>query len=104
MWQYPNPAGSLLKSWHPRSSKKTAISLDLERLVKVFLPPGYAHSGKSYPVVYYCHNNASGLEQLFENGNLVKLLKRGFAEGIAGKFIFVAADYSTSTGGVSTKI
>jgi enterochelin esterase-like enzyme len=75
------------------------IGLDPNRNIKVYLPPGYAQSGKSYPVVYYCHNFFSGAEQLFEDGNLVKLLERGFANGLVKEFIFVAADYSTPTVG-----
>jgi enterochelin esterase-like enzyme len=75
------------------------VGLDPNRSVKVYLPPGYAQSGKSYPVVYYCHNNSSNPEQLFGDGNLVKLLERSFANGVIQEFIFVSASYNTSTGG-----
>ena len=79
--------------------RENRIGLDPERRVKVFLPPGYAESGKSYPVVYYCHSIFWNPEKMFESGNLVGLLERGFAEGVVGEFIFVAADYSTPTTG-----
>ncbi len=79
--------------------KENRIGLDPERRVKVFLPPGYETSGKSYPVVYYCHSIFWNPEKMFESGNLVNLLERGFAEGVVGEFIFVAADYSTPTTG-----
>lgn len=75
------------------------IGIDPNRTVKVYLPAGYAGSGKSYPVVYYFHSIFSSAEKLFENGNLVKLLDRGFANGAAKEFIFVAADFSTPTTG-----
>jgi enterochelin esterase-like enzyme len=79
--------------------RENRIGLDPERRVKVFLPPGYAGSGKSYPVVYYCHSVFWNPEKMFESGNLATLLERGFAEGVVGEFIFVAADYSTPTTG-----
>ncbi len=79
--------------------RENRIGLDPERRVKVFLPPGYAQSGKSYPVLYYCHSIFWNPEKMFEDGNLTNLLERGFAEGVVGEFIFVAADYSTPTTG-----
>jgi enterochelin esterase-like enzyme len=75
------------------------IGLDVNRTIKVYLPPSYATSGKSYPVIYYCHNLNWSAEQLFADGNLVKLLERGFAKGVVKEFILVAADYSTPTMG-----
>lgn len=75
------------------------VGLDLDRRVKVYLPPGYAHSGKSYPVVYYCHSVFWSAEKMFEDGKVVKQLERGFANGVVKEFIFVAADYSTHTTG-----
>lgn len=52
-----------------------------------------------YPVVYYCHNIFWSAEKLFEDGRLVSLLERGFANGVVNEFILVAADYSTPTTG-----
>jgi enterochelin esterase-like enzyme len=75
------------------------VGLDPVRSVKIYLPPGYANSGKAYPVVYYCHNFFSNNEKLFEDGKLVNLLERGFANGVVNEFILVAADYSTATTG-----
>ena len=75
------------------------IDLDTNRPVKIYLPPGYEVSGKRYPVVYYLHNTFWNPEKMFEDGNLVRLLERGFTNGVVGEFIFVAADYSTSTTG-----
>ncbi len=77
--------------------RDTKTGLDPNRTIKIFLPPGYADSGKSYPVIYYCHSLNWSAEKMFEDGNLVKLLERGFSAGVIKEFIFVAADYSTPT-------
>ncbi|CCH52412.1 putative esterase [Fibrisoma limi BUZ 3] len=79
--------------------RENHIGLVTNRRIKVYLPPDYATSGKAYPVVYYCHNIFWDNERLFEDGKLAALLDRGFANGIAQAFIFVAADYSTPTTG-----
>jgi hypothetical protein len=79
--------------------RENRIGLDPVRSIKVYLPPGYAASGKAYPVVYYCHNFFSNNERLFEDGRLVTLLERGFANGIVNEFILVVADYSSPTTG-----
>ncbi len=81
--------------------RENRTGLKPDRSVKVYLPPGYAESGKSYPVVYYFHNIFWSPEQMFEDGNLVNLIERGFSNGMVEEFIFVAADYSTpSTGSI----
>lgn len=79
--------------------KENRTGLDPNRSVKVFLPPNYADSQRSYPVVYYCHNIFWSAEKLFEDGRLVSLLEGGFANGVVKEFILVAADYSTPTTG-----
>jgi len=79
--------------------RENRIGLDPNRSIKVYLPPGYAGSHKSYPVVYYFHNTYWSPEKMFQDDNLAKLLDRGFANRIVKEFIFVAADYSTSTTG-----
>ena len=77
--------------------KDTRTGLDHNRTIKIYLPPGYANSGKSYPVVYFCHSLNWSPEKMFEDGNFVKLLERGFANRVVSEFILVAADYSTPT-------
>src|SRR5688572_15521835 len=62
--------------------RETRTGLDPNRSIKIYLPPGYAESGKAYPVIYYCHSIFQSPEKLFENGNVVKLLERGFANSI----------------------
>jgi hypothetical protein len=75
------------------------IDLDTNRVVKVYLPPGYETSGRPYPVVYYLHNVGWDAERMFQDGNVIGLLERAFAAGVVGEFILVAADYTTPTGG-----
>lgn len=75
------------------------IGLDTERTLKVYLPPGYGSSKKSYPVVYYFHNIFWNPEKMFADGIVTKRLEEGFANGTTAPFIFVAADFSTATTG-----
>ncbi|WP_338876458.1 alpha/beta hydrolase-fold protein [Spirosoma sp. SC4-14] len=82
-----------------RLLQENRIGLDLNRTVKVYLPPGYNRSGKSYPVVYYFHSIFQNTDQLFQDGRVVELLNRGIANRVTNEFIFVAADYSTPTTG-----
>ncbi len=77
----------------------TRTGLDVTRHPHVYLPPGYADSAMAYPVVYYCHSVFQGPEQVLADGRLVKLLERGFAEGIVPEFILVVGDYTSPTTG-----
>ncbi len=79
--------------------KDNLVGLDPKRMVKVFLPRGYAQSGKSYPVVYYLHSLFWSPEKMFQDGNLQNLLERATDSDVTKEFIFVAADYSTKTTG-----
>lgn len=79
--------------------RDTRTGLDSNRNIKIYLPPSYAKSAKTYPVVYYCHSVFQSPEKMFADGNLVKLLERAFANGVVQEFILVAGDYtSPSTG------
>lgn len=77
----------------------TKIGLDTNRVIKVYVPPGYSTSGKSYPVVYYLHNMFSSAENTLADGKFVKVLERGFENGIVKEFIAVVADFSSPTSG-----
>jgi enterochelin esterase-like enzyme len=79
--------------------RKTRTGLDSNRSIKIYLPPGYAKSGKTYPVIYYCHSIFQSPEKMFENGKLLNLLERGFASGTVQEFIFVVGDYTSPTTG-----
>jgi enterochelin esterase-like enzyme len=72
--------------------KENKVGLAETRTVKVYLPPGYETSGKSYPVIYYFGNS-----DLISGGRqVVNLLERAFVIGMIKELIFVAADYSTT--------
>jgi len=77
--------------------KENRTGLDPNRKIKVYLPPGYASSGRSYPVVYYLHSFFSNPDKLFEDTKLPALLDHAFASGVVKEFILVAADYSSPT-------
>jgi len=80
-----------------RVLQENRIGLDPNRTVMVYLPPGYATSAKSYPVVYYCHSIASNPNSVLGGRLLTDLLERGFASGVVNEFIVVVADYSSPT-------
>ena len=75
------------------------IGLNPERAMKVYLPPGYAKTGRRYPVVYFLHNAWWSPRQMFEDGRIQRLIERGFADGVVQEFILVAADYTGPTTG-----
>jgi S-formylglutathione hydrolase FrmB len=79
--------------------RENRIGLNPERKVKVYLPPGYATSRKSYPVVYYFHSIFTSFDRLLDDTNIVALMERGFASGVSKEFILVVADYTTPTCG-----
>lgn len=73
--------------------QENKVGLNLTRPLKIYLPPGYHNSGKSYPVVYYCHSIYGNPSSMFWAA--VTLLDRAFALGTVKEFIFVVADYSS---------
>ena len=75
--------------------RDTVSGVDPKRTIKVYLPPDYHETTKSYPVIYYLHSLNWSAPQMFEDGNLQNLLERGVAAGLVKPFIFVAADHST---------
>ena len=79
--------------------RDTRTGLDPNRTIKIYLPPGYAQSGKSYPVIYYFHSLGSSNVRLFADGKVQKLFDRAITEKVVQAFILVAADYSTPTTG-----
>ncbi|PZR38583.1 MAG: hypothetical protein DI538_09325 [Azospira oryzae] len=77
--------------------KENRIGLNPDRKVKIYLPPGYSSSTKSYPVIYYLHSLGSSAEQLFADGKLTQVMERAFNSGVINEVIIVAADYSSPT-------
>jgi len=71
------------------------VGLNPQRSVKIYLPPGYATSGMSYPVVYYCHNLFNTPAKVFEETGMAKLLDLAIEKGVIKPVIFVVGDYST---------
>jgi hypothetical protein len=76
--------------------RENRIGLGPDRTIKIYLPPSYEDTKKSYPVVYYFHSMFTPVDQVFDNG-VISLLESAFAEGVSREFIFVAADYSSPT-------
>jgi hypothetical protein len=79
--------------------KENKVGLEATRTVKIYLPPGYETSGKSYPVVYYFHSIFGNADMILGDRHVVNLLERAFATGMIKELIFVVADYSTAAVG-----
>lgn len=45
--------------------KENKVGLRLTRTMKIYLPVGYEQSGKSYPVIYYCHSMFGNPNSIF---------------------------------------
>ncbi len=75
------------------------IGLDLKRQIKIYLPPNYSTSTKSYPVVYFLHNMFWSNDQMFADGKVVSLMDRAIANGDIQEFIMVVPDYRSATTG-----
>ncbi|WP_018414523.1 alpha/beta hydrolase [Teredinibacter turnerae] len=72
------------------------LGYDPQRHIKLYLPSGYATSGKRYPVLYHFHGLFWSNTQAFADGNLQRTLDVAMARGIIPEFIWVAGDYTTA--------
>jgi enterochelin esterase-like enzyme len=79
--------------------KENKIGIDVNRTIKIYLPPDYASSGKSYPVVYYFHTMFYSADRLFTDNPVARVFDRALQNHIIDEFIFVAADFSSPTAG-----
>ncbi|RAW00817.1 alpha/beta hydrolase [Pseudochryseolinea flava] len=79
--------------------KENRLGIDTKRSIKVYLPAGYDHSNKRYPVIYFLHNIFWNNDQMFEDGRVVTLMDRAIVSGVMGEFIMVVPDYKTATTG-----
>jgi hypothetical protein len=79
--------------------RQNLVGVDANRPVHIYLPPGYANSGKSYPVVYFFHTVYTNPQRVLAEGDLPRLLDEAFEKNVVKPFIFVMADYSTATTG-----
>lgn len=75
------------------------IGLDVNRTIKIYLPPGYSNAGKSYPVIYYFHTMFYSADKLFTDEPVAQVFDRAIANHVIDDFIFVAADFSSPTVG-----
>jgi len=79
--------------------RENKIGVDPNRSIHVYLPPGYARSGKSYPVVYFCHSTYDNPSHMLEESNIASLLDQAIERNVIKPIIFVVADYSTALTG-----
>ncbi|MEO8475253.1 MAG: alpha/beta hydrolase-fold protein [Chryseolinea sp.] len=77
--------------------KENRIGINVNRTIKIYLPPDYASSGKAYPVVYYFHSMFYSAEKLFSDNPIASVFDRAIQNQVVGEFIFVAADFSSPT-------
>lgn len=76
--------------------KENRLGLNTDRSIKVYLPPGYETSGKSYPTVYFLHNIFWDNDKMFEDGVVLGLIERAITERVVREFILVVPDYRTA--------
>lgn len=79
--------------------RENRVGLELKRNIKIYLPPGYAKSGKAYPVVYYCHSIFNNPDKMLAERDPIGLLEKGFEHKLLKEVILVMADYSSATTG-----
>lgn len=75
--------------------KENKIGLDLERKLKVYLPPSYEDSEQHYPVIYHFHSIYWDNIRMFESGHVKGELDRMIHDGIVSPFIWVSGDFTT---------
>src|SRR5271170_5426580 len=68
------------------SLEHSKIGTNPVRKVEVYLPAGYAASGKRYPVIYYFSNPLSGFHAEFFEGTMKPVLDKSIAEGVIPPF------------------
>lgn len=85
------------EQFHSTILRNTLTGLDTNRTIGIYLPPGYYHSTKKYPVVYYFLALNHTPKQMLTEGNVIKLVERAFSTKSIGEFIFVFADYTSPT-------
>jgi len=84
-----------------RALEGNLVGIDRNRLVKIYLPPGYANTKKSYPVLYYFHSIGGDARQVFADGSVQGTLDRTLESGSSVPLIFVVADFSAPGVGTS---
>lgn len=79
------------------------MKISADREVAVYLPPGYASSGKRYPVLYLLHGTGDGHLNFVDDpakfANIQDLLETGVAASRFGEMIVVTPNEQTPWGG-----
>ncbi|MDR1746522.1 MAG: esterase family protein [Tannerella sp.] len=73
--------------------------LNMERKYSIYLPPGYAESDQSYPVLYLLHGSGDDHTGWVQFGQVQYIADRAIAEGKAAHLIVVMPDANTKVKG-----
>jgi enterochelin esterase-like enzyme len=73
--------------------------LKMERKYAIYLPPGYAESDQSYPVLYLLHGSGDDHTGWVQFGQVQHIADRTVAEGKAARMIIVMPDANTERRG-----
>jgi len=75
-----------------------------ERKYAVYLPPGYEHSERSYPVLYLLHGGGDDQTGWVQFGEVLHIADKAIREGIATPMIIIMPDASTGRRGYQNDI
>ncbi|EON78926.1 Endo-1,4-beta-xylanase A precursor [Lunatimonas lonarensis] len=73
--------------------------LDMERHYAIYLPPGYDHSERSYPVLYLLHGGGDDHTGWVQFGEVQHIADKAIKEGTATPMIIVMPDANTGRRG-----
>lgn len=77
-----------------------ALGINVNRSIKIYLPPNYEASRKRYPVIYYFHSLFWSPGQMFADGKVKETLDKGISGKTIDEFIFVVGDFTAPNVGV----
>lgn len=80
------------------SFANSRIGINSRRKATIYLPPGYAHSQRRFPVVYFLSSFFEDETAPFANNDAKGLFDAAIATGVIGDVIVVTADFSTPLG------
>ena len=83
---------------HSKSFAANKIGVSADRKLIVYLPAGYAGSGKRYPVLYFFASPLDSYRSLFDKSGAQALFDRAIARGTVRSFILVSVDMTTPLG------
>lgn len=86
---------------HSKVLVPNKLDINPQREIRVWLPPNYSGSKKSYPVIYYIHNYGWSSQQMQDVEGVGDTFQRALERGQSDEFIFVVGDFTaTHTPGV----